>query len=265
MKLYLKRGQYQDKTPCCTNLLYERGKHLEGTARDDLACDDWAYLDFPIKWVYVNGFEAPMGVYNYGELHLKHPNDTQWTIIESQGEDEYFSDNPIHYPTSPSGEIFVAHSNIRNLKDENKDYDFFLWIFTHEKNQWKLQKKIEIDDWFRIMDFNSDNKTLFLYSYYKIIAISMVDYSKKTILEEKNGKAYFTNVHLSLDGNFLLAVSLTEKKKLRYHLIELSNYKQIILSQGMNTVKDDIFDIPDEVKIHLAVENGSVLITISKK
>jgi len=33
----------------------------------------------------------------------------------------------------------------------------------------------------------------------------------------------------------------------------------------MNTVKDGIFDSPDEVKIPLAVENGSVLITISKK
>ncbi|MFW9864989.1 MAG: hypothetical protein ACFFEN_02750 [Candidatus Thorarchaeota archaeon] len=265
MKLYLKRGHFQDKKPCCANLLYEHGKHLEGTARDDLACDDWAYLDFPIKWVYVNGFEAPMGQFNYQELHLKHSNDTQWTIIDSQGEYEYFMDNPIHYPTSPSGEFFAAHSNIRNLKDENKDYDFFLWIFIHEKNQWKLQKKIEIEDWFRIMDFSSDNNTLFLYGYHKIIAISILDYSKKNVLEVKYGKAYFTNAHLSVDRNFLLAVFLTEKKKLRYHVIKLSNYNQIILSRGMNTIKDNIFDIPDEVKIPLAVENGSVLLTISKK
>jgi hypothetical protein len=263
MKLYLKRSHYQDETQCCANSLFERGKLLEGTARDDYENDDWAYLDFPIKWVYAKGFEAPMAEINYQELHLKHPNDTQWTIIDSQG--EYFKDNPIHYPTSPSGEIFAAMSLVRNLKDENKDYNYFLWIFTHKRNQWKLQKKIEIDDWFRIMDFSSDNKTLFLYSYWKIIAISMLDYSKKNILEEKYSKAHFTNAHLSLDRNFLLAVFLTENKKLRFHIIELSNYKQIILSRGMNTVKDDIFNIPDEIKIPLAVENGSVLLTISKK
>ena len=264
MKLYLKRSHYQDKIQCCANLLFERGKLLKGTAQDDFENDDWAYLDFPIKWVYVKGFEAPMAEINYRELHLKHPNDTQWTIIESQGEYEYFKDNPIHYPTSPSGEIFAAMSLVRNLEDENKNYNYFLWIFTHERNKWKLQKKIEIDDWFRIMDFSSDNKTLLLYGYWKIIAISMVDYSIKNILEEKYGKAYFTNAHLSEDKNALLAVFLTENKKLRYHVIELSNYKQIVLSRGMNTIKD-IFDIHDELKIPLAVENGSVLLTISKK
>ena len=156
-------------------------------------------------------------------------------------------------------------SLVRNLKDESKDYDYFLWIFTHEKNQWKLQKKIEIDNWFRVMDFSSNNKTLFLFSYWNIIAISMSDYSKKIILEEKHSKAYFTNAHLSVDRNFLLVVFLTQKKKLRYHLIDLKNYKHIILSRGINTVKDDIFDIPNEVKIPLTVENGCVLLTISKK
>ena len=263
MKLYLKQSHYKDETKCCANSLFERGKRLEGTARDDYENDDWAYFDFPIKWVYAKGFEAPMAEINYQELHLKHPNDTQWTIIDSQG--EYFKDNPIHYPTCPSGEIFVAMSLVRNLKDESKDYDYFLWIFIHERNQWKLQKKIEISDWFRIMDFSSDNKTLFLYGYWKIMAISMLDYSKKTILEETYSKAYFTNAHLSMDRNFLLAVFLTENKKLRYHLIKLSSYKQIILSRGINNVKDDIFDIPNEIKIPLAVENGSVLLTISKK
>ena len=263
MKLYLKRSHYKDKTRCCAYSLFERGKILEGTARDDYASNDWAYLDFPTKWVYANGFEAPMAEINYQELHIKHLNDAQWTIIGSQG--EYFKDNPVHYPASHSGEIFAAMSLVRNIKDEKKDYDYFLWIFTHQKNQWKLHKKIEIDDWFRIMDFSSDNKTLFLYGFWKIIAVSMLDYSKKNILEEKHSKAYFTNAHLSVDRNFLLTVFLTEKKKLRYHLIELSNYKQIILSRGMNTVKDDVFDIPDELKIPLAVENGSVLLTISKK
>jgi hypothetical protein len=266
MKLYLKQSHYKDETPCCANSLFERGKRKEGTARGDhIEVDDWAYLDFPIKWVYVNGFEAPMGQMNYQELHIKHPNDTQWTIIDSQREYECFLDNPIHYPTSSSGEIYAAYSNIRTHEDENKDYDHFLWIFTHEKNQWKLRKKIEIDHWFRIMDFSSDNKTLFLFGFWKIIAVSMIDYSKKTILEKKYGKAHFTNAHLSVDKNFLLVIFLTEKKKLRYHLIELSNYKQIILSRGMNTVKDNIFDIPDEVKVPLAVDNGSVLLTISKK
>ena len=263
MKLYLKRGHYRDGFPCCANLLYERGKILEETARDDYASNDWAYLGFPIKWVYANGFEAPMAELNYHELHLKHPNDTQWTIIESQ--EEYFKDNPIHYPASPSGEIFAAMSLAWNEKDENKDYDYYLWIFMHEKNQWKLHKKIEIDEWFRIMDFSSDNKTLFLYSYWKIIAISMLDYSIKNILEEKRSKAHFTNSHLSIDRNFLLAIFLTLKKKLRYHLIKLSNYQQIILSRGMNKVKDGIFEIPGEIKVPLAVENGSVLLTISKK
>jgi hypothetical protein len=263
MKLYLKKGHYHDKAPCCAYSLFERGKRIEGTARDNLAADDWAYLDFPTKFKYVNGFEAPMGVFNYQELHLKHPDDEKWTIIDAK--EEYFKDNPIHYPSSPSGEIFAAMSLIRNLKDERKDYDYFLWIFKHERNQWKSQKKIEIDDWFRIMDFSSDNKTLFLYSFWKIIAISMLDYSKKNLLEEKHSKAYFTNAHLSVDRNFLLVVFLTENKKLRYHLIKLSNYKQIILSRGMNIVKDASFDIHGEVKIPLEVENGSVMVTISKK
>jgi len=263
MKLYLKKGHYQDQTRCCANSLFERGKHLEGTAQDDYASDDWAYLDFPTKWVYAKGFEAPMAELNYQELHIKHPDDTKWTIIDSQG--EYFKDNPIHYPTSPSGEIFAAMSLIRNLKDENKDYDYFLWIFTHERNKWKLQKKIEIDNWFRVMNFSPDNKKLFLFSYWNIIAISMSDYSKKVILQEKNSKTHFTNAHLSVDGNYLLVVILKEKKKLRFHLIELSSYKQIILFRGMNNVKNNIFNIPDEIKIPLTVENGSTLITISKK
>lgn len=263
MKLYLKRSHYRDKTQCCENSLFERGNRLEGTARDDYASDDWAYLDFPIKWVYAEGFEAPMAEFNYQKLHLKHPNDSQWTIIDSQG--DYFKDNPIHYPTSPSGDIFAAMSLVRNLNDEKKDYNHFLWIFTHKRNRWKLQKKIEIDDWFRIMDFSSNNKTLFLYSYWKIISTSMLDFTKKNILEEKYGKAHFTNAHISLDGNFLLAVFLTENKKLRFYLINLLNYEHIILSRGMNTVEDDIFNIPDEVKIPLAVEEGSLLITISKK
>lgn len=204
-----------------------------------------------------------MAVINYQELHLKHPNHIQWTIIDSQG--DYFKDNPIHYPASPSGEVFAAMSLVRNLENENKDWDYFLWIFTHEWNQWKLQKKIEIDDWFRIIDFSSDNKTLFLYGFWKIIAISILDYSKKNILEEKHGKAHFTNAHLSEDKNFLLAVFLTAKKKLRYHLIELTNYKRIILSRGINTIKENTFDVPDEIKVPLAVENGSVLLTILKK
>ncbi|MEJ2279950.1 MAG: hypothetical protein P8Y70_19720, partial [Candidatus Lokiarchaeota archaeon] len=65
-------------------------------------------MDFSIKWVFAKGFEAPMAVINYQELHLKHPNHIQWTIIDSQG--DYFKDNPIHYPASPSGEVFAAMS-----------------------------------------------------------------------------------------------------------------------------------------------------------
>jgi len=263
MKLYLKRGHYRDQTLCCANSLFERGKRLEGTARDDLASDDWAYLDFPIKWIYADGFEAPMGEINYQELHLKYLDDAEWTIINSQG--EYFKDNPIHYPVSPSGETFAAMSLVENLEDEKKDYNYFLWIFRHERQDWKLHKKIEIDNWFRIMNFSSDNKTLYLFSYWNIIAISMSDYTKKIILEKKQNKAHFTNAHLSVDRNYMLVVLLTEKKKLRFHLIELRNYKQIILSRGMNKVKEEAFDIPDEVKIPLSVENGSALITISKK
>jgi hypothetical protein len=263
MKLYLKRGHYQDQTHCCANSLFEHGKRLEGTAQDDLASDDWAYLDFPTKWVFAKGFEAPMAELNYQEIHLKHPDDDQWTIIDSQG--DYFKDNPIHYPVSPSGEIFAAMSLVRNLEDEKKDYDYFLWIFRHERNEWKLQKKIEIDNWFRIMNFSSDNKTLYLFSYWNIIAINLSDYSKEIMLEKKHNKAHFTNAHLSVDRNYMLVVLLTEKKKLRFHLIELRNYKQIILSRGINIVKEDVFNIPDEVKIPLAVENGSALITISKK
>ena len=82
MRVYLKKSHFKDDEWCCLSSLFERGKRIEGTAVDDMAVDDWAYLDFRVKWKFSKGFEAPMAVINYLELHIQHPDDSDWTIIQ---------------------------------------------------------------------------------------------------------------------------------------------------------------------------------------
>ena len=263
MRVYLKKSHFKDGEWCCLNSLFERGKRIEGTAVDDMAVDDWAYLDFQVKWKFSKGFEGPMAVINYLELHIQHPDDSDWTIIDSKG--DYFKDNPVHYPVSPNEEFFAAMSLNRSKIDESKDWNYFLWIFKRKQSTWKLVKKIEVDTWFRIMQFSPNNQELLVYSYLNIFLVDLVTFQKTSLFKippQTKAPPFFSNTHYSNDGKYIIAVYITENEKTEYHLLDIKSKKSAILKRGMNTIG---IPIPKELIFPLLVDTGTVTITISQK
>jgi hypothetical protein len=260
MILKVERGTYQDGIPCCSNSLLNKGKLLE---RQPGSEHDFGFLDFDAKWFFTGGFEAPMGVINHRKVALKHQDDEKWFSLSNK--EHYFKNNQLHYPLCCKDSIFTVMSLKPNDENPDKDWDYFLWIIKHNDKNWKVVKVVELEEWFRPLQFTQDESMLVVWGYLHVSIINLTTYEVRTLINPPTNEEFFTNAHLSSDYNFVLAVSLEKESILKYYVTDLSGTEVICLMKGENEVSMSNLNIPTKLEFPLLVDRGSDLITITKK
>ena len=261
MELFVEVADYEDGVPCCSKSLLNQGKLLNRNPDSD---HDFGFLDFDCKWYFTKGFEAPMGIINHSEIVLNHKDDKKWFTISK--ENHYFKNNQLHYPFCNNNTTFVVMSLKRALEGEDKDWDYFLWIVKYEQEKWNIIKIIEIEEWFRPLQFTQDESKLVVWGYLHLSIIDLTNFTVETLYVPESNNEYFTNAHLSVDSKYALIVILVNETKLQYTLVELSTGKSIRLSKGNNSVHDNFFNnFPNTLEFPVLVDRGRQIMKLKCK
>jgi len=259
MKLVLTQEKYEDGKRCCAESLLNRGKLLPRAKGSE---HDYGFLDFDCKWHFSLGIEGPVSVINHRELRIKHKMDEEWFSLKSEG--HYFKNNQFHYPFCHNDSIFVAMSLKPDTTVEEKNWDHFLWILKREHEKWSIQRTVEVEEWFRPLQFTPDESKLIVWGYLHVSSIDLASFAVETIITPKSKDEYFTYAHLSTDGKFVLTTVVVSESKLRYYLIDLTTKKHFFLNVGENIV-DESINILEKLDFPLLVDRESSLVTITKK
>ena len=256
MKVKITQGKYEDMLSCCKDSLFSRGKIIENTATSDRALDDYAYEDvFPISWKYVDGYEAPMAVYNFREIWLN-TSKKEYFQLPSDSED-IFEDLVTHYPFTKKGDVFVVVSKQR--KDD--EWQTYLLVFKHNTN-WQLAHRKEFNGYLRPIQFTPDDQHLILLRESKICLFSLSDFGETEI--PTSDEHILTDAHLSNDKKSLLGILLEKSKyeELQYYVADVNFQASTILQKGINIIDSNLHSWLRNSTYSLAVDNGRVEISL---
>lgn len=259
MNLVLTQWKHENGVPCCDYSFFNKGELLP---RAKCSEHDYGFMNFDCKWHFSLGVEGPVSVINHRELRIKHKLDKEWFSLTSKG--HYFKNNQFHYPFCHNDSTFVVMSLKPNTTIENKNWDYFLWILKRENEKWSVMKTIELEEWFRPLQFTPDESKLIVWGYLHISSIDLATYAVETIIKPRSKDEYYTFGHLSTNGEFVLTTEQENESKMVYCLAELSTKNHVYLNDGENEVEEN-FKIPEKLEFSLFVGSGSSRVTISKK